>query len=330
MSNATGARTRVVGITQAQFRQVPASPEAELLYITSLDLTDSTPLEQDPTLAGGYRGEQKGLRGRLDVPGTANVVVGSSIGFWLKHLIGQPATTGTGPYVHTFQVGDGPQALPAALGIERDYGEGITGEGRRIRNLDMRVASGSFAFSASTTTQTASFTLVGASPREFPAAPIDADPMDFGHAGFELAGINIVLDGGDTEFCIETLNLNWDNDLDTDQYCISGGGLRHGLDEGLAIITGDGVGMFDSAVLLRKQRDDEPLAVAITLQRGTGDGTAGNEKLVITVPVSVLEATSPAINGPRGLRQNFTFRAYREAGSEVAVTAVLHTPRATI
>lgn len=330
MSNATGARTRVVGWTQSQFREAPGSPDAELLYFTSLDLTDSEPLEQDPTLAGGYRGEQKGARGRLDVPGSVNLVVATSIGFWLKHLIGQPASTGSGPYVHTFQVGEGALALPAALGIERDYGAGITGDGRRIRNMDMRVGSGSFAFSASTTLQTATFNLVGASPRDFAEAPIDTDPMDYGHAAFELAGIDIVLDGGATEFCIETLNLTWDNDLDTDQFCISDGGLRHGLDEGLAIISGDGVGMFDTAVLLRKQRDDEPLAIAITLQRGNGSGTAGNERLVISVPVSVLEATSPAINGPRGLRQNFSFRAYREAGSEVAVTAVLHSPRATI
>jgi len=51
---------------------------------------------------------------------------------------------------------------------------------------------------------------------------------------------------------------------------------------------------------------------------------------VITIPLSTIETTSPAVTGPRGIKQNFTFIAYRPAGSEVGVTAVLKSARATV
>lgn len=330
MTTATGAGTRIIGFTQAEFGEIPAPVQAEVLYVTGFQLNDEQPDESDPTLAGGLRGEMEPSRGRLNVNGSANTVIATSIGFWLKHLIGQPASTGSGPYVHTFAVGEGALALPAAAGFERDYGARIAGAGRRVRNQDARVASASMSFSSSTAHQTATFNLMGAAPRELPASPIDETPDDFGHAAFELAGISVVIDGGATDLCIETLTLNWDNDLDPDQYCLNNGGQRHGLDEGRVMISGEGVAMFDTAVMMRKAQAREDLAIAITLQRGNGSGTAGNEKLVLNVPLSKVDAPAPAINGPRGLRQNFSFRAYRTGGSEVGVTAVLHTPRETI
>lgn len=332
MTTATGAGTRILGVTQSEFGELPASPTAEVIYISGIQLNDEQPPESDPTLAGGLRGELEPSRGRLNVNGSANVVIGTSIGFWLKHLIGTPATTGDGPYVHTFAVGDGAIALPAAAAFELDYGDKIAGAGRRVRSRDVRVASAAFNYSSSTAHQTATFTLMGAAPRELPETAIDQDPDDFGHAAFELAGISVVIDGGATDLCIETLTLNWDNDLDPDQYCLNNGGQRHGLDEGRVLVSGEGVAMFDTAVMVRKAIAREDLAIAITLQRGTGTGagTSGNEKLVITVPLSKVDAPVPAINGPRGLRQNFSFRAYRPEGSEVGVTAALHVPRETI
>ena len=329
-SNATGALTRIVGATQTALREIPAAPEAEVLYVSGFDFNDAQPPEQDPTLAGGYRGELKGLRGRVDATGSANVVLGTSIGFWLKHLVGAPTTTGAGPYVHTFRVGAGANALPAAALFERDFGERIAGAGRRVRNADVRIGTAAFAFNTSSATQTATFNLVGASRRTRPAEPVDDTPADYGHAAFGLQSVSLVLDDGATEMCIETLNLNWDNDLDTDAYCLNDGGQRHSLDEGAIQLTGDGVGQFDTAALMDKAEADASLKLQITLRRGNGSGSAGNERLVITIPLTTLEAPTPAVNGPRGLRQNFSFRAYREGGAELGVTAVLYSPRAVI
>lgn len=259
------------------------------------------------------------------------VSIGTSIGFWLKHLIGAPTTTGaSAPYTHTFQVGGGSNALPAAMLLERDYSDRIAVPGRYVRDQDIRIASAAFAFSTATAFQSATFNLVGASKKTLPTAPIDATPTDGGHAGFGVAGLSLLLDGGATQVCVESLNLNFNNDLDTDLYCINDGGQRHDLPEGQVVIGGEGVAQFDTPALLNKAFNDTDLALAITLQRGTGAGTAGNEQLVLTIPLAVIEAPTPAISGPRGLKQSFTFQAYRNGGSEIGVTAVLKSPRAVI
>lgn len=331
MAQATGALTKIVGFTQPAIRQMDDPVQAELLYLRTLDYNATNPLEQDPTLAGGFRGQQRGARGRVGGTGSAVVTIGTSIAFWLKHLIGVPSTSGVAaPYTHTFQVGQGINALPAALGIERDYSDRIAVPGRYVRDTDIRIASGAFAFSTAAATQQATFNLAGAALRTMPTTAVDATPDDFGHAAFALAGLSLLLDDGTTDVCVETLNLNWDNDLDTELYCLNDGGLRHDMPEGQVLITGDGVAQFDTPALLIKARDDANLKLQITMSRGTGAGTAGNEQLVITIPLSTIETTTPGVTGPRGIKQNFTFIAYRPAGSEVGVTAVLKSARATV
>ena len=331
MSQATGALTKILGVTQDTLKEEPAAPDAEVLYVRTLDYDTRRPLEQDATLAGGFRGQLRGARGRIDGSGTAVVTLGTSIAFWLKHLIGAPTTTGaSSPYTHTFQVGSGANALPPALLLETDFSSRIAVPGRYVRAQDIRIASATFAFSTQSAFQQATFNLVGATEKTTPADPIDATPGDNGHAGFSIAGLSLVLDAGATEVCVETLNFTWSNDLDTDLYCINDGGQRHDLPEGQVQISGDGVAQFDTPALLTKAMNDSNLALAITLQRGTGAGTLGNEQLVFTIPLSVIEAPTPAISGPRGLKQNFTFQAFRNGGSEIGVTAVLKSPRAVV
>jgi len=330
MSQATGALTKIVGVTQAAFKQVPASPDAEVLYVRTFEYADNQPLEQDPTLAGGLRGALRGQRGRVDGSGSAVVSVAPSIAFWLKNLIGVPTTTGAGPYTHTFAVGQGANAIPPALLVERDFSSRIAVPGRYVRDQDIRIESATFAFSTASPFQQATFNLRGASRKTLPAAPIDATPTDYGHAAFGIADFALSLDGGATQVCVETLNLTWNNDLDTDLYCLNDGGQRHDLPEGQVLVSGEGVAQFDTPALLAKAMDDEDLALLITLSRGDGLGSAGNESLVITIPLSVIEAPTPPISGPRGLKQNFTFSAFRAANAEIGVTAVLKSPRATV
>lgn len=329
MPQATGALSKILAVEQAALRELPDPVDAEVLYVQSFEFDDNEPREQDPTLAGGYRGELKGERGRIDPSGTAVVTLGTSIAFWLKQLVGEPTTTGSGPYTHSFEVNPS-KPIPPAFAVERDFSSRIATPGRYVRNKDIRVASAAFAFQTTSAYQQATFTLRGMTRRELPSAVLDGSPSDYGHAAFSLAGMSLQLDGGSTQVCVESLNLNWDNDLDPDLYCINDGGQRHDLPEGLALVTGEGVAQFDTPALLAKAQADASLALAIVLKRGTGAGTAGNEQLTITVPLSAIDAPTPGINGPRGLKQNFTFRAYRSAGSELGVKFELKCPRATI
>ena len=59
MPQATGATTKILGLTETEFNTVPAVPDAQVLYVRTMELNYNAPREQDPTLAGGFRGQEK-------------------------------------------------------------------------------------------------------------------------------------------------------------------------------------------------------------------------------------------------------------------------------
>lgn len=328
MPKATGAKSRVIGITEATYNTVPATPDAELIYFQSFGVAPSAERGQDPTISG-YRGQPRGVLGRQNVAGSVVVTVApQSIGWWLKHLIGAPTTTGVGPYTHSYAYGAA-NPLPAGITFETDYGAAISGAGRYLVQSGCRINQATFAFQTGTPFQTATFEIIGASFDADNTVSLDATPNDPGHSGWGVSNISMLLDDGATAVCIETMNTVFGNDLDADLFCVSEGGKRHALPEGFAIVTGNGAALFDSPALLNKALADQDLKVAVTLSRGDGLGSAGNESLVLTIPLSSLDQTAPPIEGPRGLRLPFNFVAHRGAG-ELGVTAVLKNARATI
>jgi hypothetical protein len=319
MPQASGAKSRVIGITETTYNTVPGVPDGELLNFQSFNVVPSAERGQDPTISG-YRGQPRGVLGRQNVAGSVVVTVApQSIGWWLKHLIGAPTVAGTGPYTHSFAYGDA-NPLPAGITFETDYSAAITGAGRYLVQSGCRINQATFAFQTGTPFQTATFEILGAS--------FDADNVG-GHSGWGVSNITMELDDGATEVCIETLNVVFGNDLDDSLFCVSAGGVRHGLPEGFAIVTGNGAALFDTAALMNKALADADLKVVVTLSRGDGLGTAGNESLVLTIPLSSLDQTAPPIEGPRGLRLPFNFVAHRGTG-ELGVTAVLKNARATV
>ncbi len=328
MPQATGAKTRLIGVAETTYNVLPAAPDAELLYTQNHSIKPSASREQDPTLSG-YRGQQRGTLGRVEVAGSVTVSVApQSLAFLLKHLIGMPVTTGAspGPYTHTFGL---PSVLPPGISFEVDYGPAISTPGRYVRYHGCRISQGRFQFQTQGT-PSATFDVVGARADATATESFDLTPTDPGHAAFAVADMSLVVDGGDTLACLESLDLTWSNDLDTDLWCINNGGQRHDLPEGFAIVTGNLVSQFDTPALLNKALNDQDIALAITLKRGTGDGSEGNESLVWNIPLGTLDQTAPEVSGPRGLKAPFNFIAHRAANAELGVTCVLKNQRATI
>ena len=136
-------------------------------------------------------------------------------------------------------------------------------------------------------------------------------------------------DDGALEVCLDNLTITLGNDLDADQWCVGNNGIRHGLDEGAFIVSGTGVQHFDTPALMNKALADQDAKLVVTLTRGTGAGTAGNEQLVLTIPNLVLAANTPPIDGPRGIRLGVSFTGHRTTG-EIGVTAVLKNAMPTV
>lgn len=329
MGNVTGALSKVIGWTETTWNVTPGSPNARRIPLVTFGVTDKTDRETDPTLSG-FRGQQRSTEGKTDVGGAINVVAApEDIGFWLAHTIGVPATTGSGPYEHVFAVDPtGSGALPPGMGFEVDYGAGISGAGRYIVYSGCRVKALKMSVPANGNI-TMQVDVVGAGVDADNVATLDGTPTDTGHNAWKAQKATWVFDEGALQVCLESCELTIDNDLDVDRYCVGHDGIRHDLPEGQFICSGSGVAYFDTAALLNKAAADTDAELVITLTKGTGAGTAGNEELEISIPALVFGREKPAIDGPRGLKQNFTFTTHRTTG-EIGITATLKNALAAV
>ena len=329
MGNVTGALSTVIGWKETTWNTTPGTPDARRIPLVSFGLRAMEERETDPTLSG-YRGQQRSTGGRREVGGAISITVApETIGFWLANVIGTPVTTGTGPYEHAFAVDpDGAGALPPGVGFQVDYGAGISGAGRYIVYSGCRVNQMTLDIPQNGNI-TATVDIVGAEYDADNVASLDASPTDTGHNAWKAQKALVVFDGGALSVCLESLQLTFGNDLDVDRWCVGHGGIRHDLPEGQFIAAGQAVAYFDSAALMNKALSDADASLVVTLTKGTGAGTAGNETLVLTVPALVFTVNTPPIDGPRGLKLDASFTAHRTSG-EVGVTAVLNNALAAV
>ena len=63
--------------------------------------------------------------------------------------------------------------------------------------------------------------------------------------------------------------------------------------------------------------------LSIILTKGTGDGTAGNEKLSIYFDEIVLKPSAPVIPGDQGILVDFEFEAYYENDSDASALRIV-------
>lgn len=329
MSGVSGARVTIGAYDEATYKNVGGSPSGRRLYYSNFNVQPQAGRTVSEVLSG-YRGRARSVLDRRSVGGQIATELGpETIGWWLQHLIGTPTTTGTGPYTHTFAVGDGAQALPPGITFEQDFTSKIAAPGRYMRYKGCRIARGSMTINPNGFIPV-SFDVLGADWDNEGTAPLDATLTDTGHRSFSAANVAVALsDGSAIDVCLRSLTLNWSNDLDEDQFCISAGGVRDGLDEGFVSLDGQVTALFDSEAFLRKTLADTDAQLVVTLQRGSGNGTAGNEQLVWTIPDLVFAPTAPTVAGPRGLLMQANWNAHRSSG-EIGSTVVLKNALATV
>lgn len=328
MADVRGSNVRIVAVPETTYKTAGAS--GARLYFTNFGVAPDQQREQSQTLAG-FRGQARSVDGQKNVQGQINYEIApESVGLLLSHLIGAPTTSGSSaPYTHTFQAAaSGANALPVGLTFEEDFGTAIAAASRYLRLKGCRFNNGTFTFSASGF-QTLQLDVLGADWEQASTA-IDASPTDNGHSSFSVVDLAIRLgpSASPLSVCFNQVTLQWSNDLDPDKFCVSGGGVRDGLAEGFAIVSGSVVAFFDHEDLIDQILSGTDTEMLITLQRGTGAGTAGNEKLTISIPNLVFARTGPTIDGPRGLRLNANFSAHRTSG-ELGITATLMSPLQT-
>ena len=216
--------------------------------------------------------------------------------------------------------------LPEGLLVEVNLGSEITLAHRYIRYLGCRVATARLSFNPQGFVD-GNFDIRGANFNNDSGAALDASLDDFGHVGFSMFNASIELDG--TSYAdATTVEITFDNDLDDSLFVIGGGGVRGAMPAGFFKCNGTLTALFKDATLLNKAIAGTAGSLKIELKNGTGDGSAGNEALIIRVPDLLFTAKTPGVEGPRGLKLPLEFMSHRPNAAESRVEAALYTTRA--
>lgn len=307
------------------YGQAPSpTPSGERAYIRTSGLRGEIAKIVDDTLAG-RRGRQAGINGNKNVAGGIQIHLAPQSSLrWLAHIIGTPTTTGVGPYKHVFAVGAGALALPPGMTIEMDLGTTV-GANRYIRFHGVRVRQAQFTFGSSGFAAV-NLDLLG-SNFELATTPLDATLDDHGHTAWSMFTATLQ-EGGAPIANVQQLGVTWNNDLDEDTFVIGGGGVRGELPEGFVIVNGTMSTLFKDTALLQKGINSTDTSLNIVLQNGTGDGTAGNEKFEMNIPHLRFAATTPEVQGPRGLRGQYNWEAHANGVAEFAGAVTIDNARA--
>lgn len=328
----TGIGRRLVGLTETAYAQIPVTPAGLILPIVTSALKVGQTRDKDQTLAG-FRGMPRAVLANRAVSGSIAVnVAPGSIGWWLKHLIGAPVTTGAAaPYTHTFAA-----AMPGAAGaippgfiIEDDQGANYDAAVRYIRYQGCRVNQGKFSLKASGFLG-ATFDVIGSTFGRSNQL-LDATPTDNGQQAFPaMSGALVLNSGGEIAASITQFDLTWANGLDNSNYVIGGGGVLDSLPEGNADVSGTVTFLLKDDAVQAKILADADFSITASVMNGVGTGaTAGNEKLTFNIPSGAFDINTPTIPGPKGITVQANFSAHRTSG-ELGITAVLLSPLATV
>lgn len=322
MTQARGSQTVIALYEESAYATTPGTPSGQKLYVTSCGVQAQQNRIDSNTLTGS-RERSAPSAGNINVTGPMALELGAeSIGTLLKHIMGNNTTTGTGPYTHTMVLGD----LPVGFILEKDFGSNIVGSGRVQYFNGCRVARATFSFPQEGYC-TASVDIVGAK-ETLAASALDASLTDNGHTSFSAFSASIQ-EGGTSIAIVESAEIVVDNGLDDTVFTIGSNGERRALPEGFASVSGSITALFESPNLLAKAVAGTESSLQITLSRGDGLGSAGNESIDFTVNQLLYERVSPPIEGPAGIKITLPFKAYI-SGATSALQIVLKNAVTTI
>ena len=326
MAQARGTQTAITLYEESTYATVPATPDGQKLYVTDFSLASQQNLIDSNTLRAN-RSRTQPIQGNIDVTGSIGFELhAESMGTILKHLMGGNATTGADPYVHTMTLDD----LPVGLHLEKDHGASISGSGKFEVFAGCRIGGATFSFPAEGFC-TASLDVMGANST-LGSATIDDDATitDNGSTPFS-SFLGTIQEGGGAIAYVQSAEIRLDNGLDGSSYVIGGAGVRRALPEGFATVSGSVTALFESGALLAKAIAGTESSLLITLSRGTGAGSAGNEFMSFEIGQLLYERTSPAIDGPNGILLTLPFKGYSNtAGTDLGLELIVKNAVATV
>lgn len=291
---------------------VAMNADAQIIPFKSESLRLSRNLNSSQVIRN-TRNPNKPSRGNTSVAGDISTELSPYMTTLFKHLLGSVTTTGASPYTHVFKVG----SLPVGLSIEKqftDIAQYILYDGCRVGSFKTTVnAEGiiecSFGFMGAK--ENTATTVTG----------LDGNPTDHGHNPFDAFEATIE-EGGSSIATVSMFDLNFEQNLDGNNYVIGGGGERRSLPAGIVKVSGNIKALFETMALYTKAINHTETSLKVTLTKGDGLGSAGNESLEIHLEELLYAPNAPVISGPQGVLVELPFEAYYDNGSNASALQI--------
>jgi hypothetical protein len=322
MPQARGVQAGFALYDEDTYGQDPEAPDGHLLYLSKAGVAKQQN-RIDSNVLSNSRGRVEPFLGNINVNGPLETELSAlSSARMLRHTMGAVTSNGAGPYSHVLTVGD----LPLSFTAEIDYGAAISGLGRYVKYNGCKINSAQFEFPAEGAC-TVSYDVIGADG-VLASAPLDATLTDTGHTTFSAFSASIE-EGGAAIANVKSVSLNVANDLDQSAYVIGGKGKRGALVEQFSSISGTLTAVFDDTALMQKALGDTQTSLKITLSRGDGLGSLGNESMEFLVQQMKYDPTTPSVDGPGGVEIALPFKAFK-LGTDLGLQITINNSIATI
>lgn len=298
-------------------------------YMSKCGVSAERGLIESPVITGGRAVRRVGI-GNTNVGGNIETTIApETIGFWLKHLLSAPVTTGSAsPYSHLFKIG----RLPIGFTIEKDYSLGVPGKVEQFTGC--RISSAEFNFSQEAFA-TLSMNVIGKN-HSIVAAALDSTLDDTGHTGFSGFEGRVSLNGTNLAGVVG-MRISVDNSMPGGPFCFASAddpaGVRSGNPEGRCKVYGTLDLVFQDFTILALAKAQTGVAIAVNYFRGTGLGTVGNEKIIFNIQNALLHYKSPPLETESGMMLSVDFRAFAHASQDFggfSVTLLNAVPGASI
>ncbi|MBT4177752.1 MAG: hypothetical protein HOE02_05645 [Candidatus Marinimicrobia bacterium] len=307
MTIQTGAQASVLIGVESAFKTIATAGFVMQINSSSVKSTRS---QETPKTIRGDLNPPEPFSGNIDVAGKIVVPVDSiAFWYWLQLALGDPTTTGSGPYVHTFKAG----TTRSSFTLEYQFTE--LGTSKYFQYTGCKVAG--MSFSAGVEGELlATFDVVGA-VETIATSSFDGSPTtpDFSR----LKNRHLAMtEGGSAINNAKSVDCNINFNLDTSQYVIGGSSVRGSLPDSIFTVGGNLSAMFEDTALLEKAIDSTESAIVMTFTNGA------TSILAITIPEVKYERSSPGIDGPQGIAISLPFSAfYNDATQATSFQAVI-------
>lgn len=264
-------------------------------------------------IRAGRRVRPLALLGARKISGSVDLEMPNvSVASLLKDMFGAVATTGAGPYTHTFTPGDANESLTLQTGVQDATGtvQPFTASGVKLDSWELSAAVGEFARLKFDWTGKDLVTATALASASYAAGLV---PFTFVQATLTVSGSSVA--------SARAVTLRASKGLRNDRHVLGSRLIQQQLEEDRFEFTGSITADFDSLTLYNLQVSGGATALVVTLSNGT-------DSLQVTTNVQI-SGDAPSLQKHGLEEQTINFEVAHGTSDASGITAVLTNTEAT-